>query len=100
MFVRCDGQLSGLDRKTPKGYEIMMNIDSLESLEYGRGVTNGYRDIMISEHKMQFDDYLDVYKFDGRKYQLKECFECRNMRGGVTGKMETKTVRVKCHQVL
>lgn len=87
-------------RKTTKGYQMIMDVSYLQSLEYRKGFTNGYRDVKISDRIIFGDNSLNLYKFDGKKYQLKECFERRNAGGGITGKMEPKTVRVKCHQVL
>ena len=38
-------------------------------------LTNGYRDISVDSWGGALDKYTTIYKFDGRRYQAKECLE-------------------------
>lgn len=37
--------------------------------------SNGFRDIMLRHNGSSYNDHLRLYRFDGYKYQLKQCFE-------------------------
>ncbi len=89
-----------LYRRTSSGYEMILDLDYISDIKLLKTFTNGYRDLKTAVHDSAFDDYLYLYKFDGNKYRVKECFErhYRNKQGGRDGSLLPKTIRVKCGQ--
>ena len=60
-------------RKAANGYELLLTIDSAINVVPKNIFTNGYRDIDIEAHFSALETYISTYKFDGQKYQLKDC---------------------------
>jgi len=61
--------------KSKKGYQLILDSKEAQVVETRRTLTNGYRDIVLAVTGGAFDSDLALYKFDGKQYQLKECFE-------------------------
>jgi hypothetical protein len=91
---------SWLYRRTASGYKMILDAGYILDMKLMKTFTNGYRDLKTVVHDSAFDQYLDLYKFDGKKYRATECFErhYRNRQGGFDGKLQPRTVRVKCDQ--
>ena len=62
-------------RKTANGYQLILDAGSINHIELKNTFTNSYRDLVTAMHGSAFDSGLAVYKFDGKRYQLKECFQ-------------------------
>jgi len=61
-------------RKTEEGYELLFEGRSAQPLSTGESLTDGYRDLVAEERTPDRRAHLRVHKWDGKKYQLKECF--------------------------
>lgn len=62
-----------LYRKTSDGWELLLTTD-VPILQL-KTSTNGYRDLSRHASVGATHEYTTIYKFDGRHYQAKECFE-------------------------
>lgn len=70
---------SWLYRKTDNGWELLLTTD-VPVLPL-KTSTHGYRDIAVHRFVGAVHEYKTIYKFDGRRYQPKECFEWENLKG-------------------
>jgi hypothetical protein len=50
-------------------------VGSIEKIEIKNQFTKSYRDLLARGHGGAMNHYLGTAKFDGKKYQIKECFE-------------------------
>lgn len=60
-------------RKTRGGYELLLAAEGVQTYKFRRAITGAYPDLQTTMHGSAFDGDLSVYKFDGRRYQLREC---------------------------
>jgi hypothetical protein len=67
-----------LYRKTGNGWELLLTTD-VPVLPL-KTSTHGYRDISVHSYVGAVHEYKTIYKFDGRRYQPKECFEWENLK--------------------
>jgi len=70
-------------------------------IEIGKTSTKGYLDIIVEGHSSAAETELHVYKFDGRGYDIKECFSKKfakvNSKTGRVTKLKTPiTTKIKC----
>jgi hypothetical protein len=56
-------------------YQIIFDAGSIEKIEAKNQITGSYRDLLIRSHSGAMNHFLGTAKFDGKKYQIKECFE-------------------------
>lgn len=82
-------------RKTESGYQELLNHDA-QLVRVRRTMTHGYRDVVYDMHGSAFESWLFVFKFDGKKYQLKECFDSSYL--GTHGRIKKRptVTRKKC----
>lgn len=71
-------------------------------IEIRKTKTNGYFDIAVEGHSSASETVLRIYKFDGSKYEDKECFSKQrsvyNPRTGETTELKTpKITKIKCN---
>jgi hypothetical protein len=88
-------------RKTKAGYQLLLDGGDIQDFELQKTFTNGYRDVMAASHGSAFDSGLELYKYDGKRYGLKACFERHynnreNSRGHLHVSKRPKITRVKC----
>jgi hypothetical protein len=62
-------------RKTEKGYEKILEADSVKQYNFRCPLGNGYCDVVTFTHDSAFDSSISVYRFDGDKYKIAECGE-------------------------
>jgi hypothetical protein len=80
-------------QKSERTYqEILFNEASFD-YEVQNKLTKGFKDIKIDQNSSggNHPSYIDVYKFNGKKYQVKECFAEE-----WTDKNKTRIIRQKC----
>ncbi|MGA9995446.1 MAG: hypothetical protein WBP93_08535 [Pyrinomonadaceae bacterium] len=89
---RCD---QWLYRQTASGYELLLGPLQVDGFDVKKSLTNGYFDIAIASPAGN-DYFVELYKYDGSRYQLRECEDCVYIgrRRGSTH----KCTRVKCPQ--
>ncbi len=82
-------------RKVGSDYQELLNHDA-HRVRVRPPSTNGYHDVVYEMHGSAFESWLFVYKFDGRKYQLQECFDSNYL--GPHGRMKKRptVTRRKC----
>lgn len=69
---------SWLYRKIGDRWELLLSTDvPILPLKTS---THGYRDISVHSFVGAVHEYKTIYKFDGRRYQPKECFEWENLK--------------------
>lgn len=74
---------------------------SAVGIEISKTPTKGYLDIIVEGHSSAAETELHVYKFDGSKYEVKECFSKKfavvNPRTGKATVLKTpKITKIKC----
>ncbi|HXU34704.1 MAG TPA: hypothetical protein VN851_29345 [Thermoanaerobaculia bacterium] len=62
-------------RKIAGGYELLLAAASINRIEVQKSSTLGYRDVMTAMHGSAWESSLTLYKFDGKRYRRKACFE-------------------------
>jgi len=60
-------------RRTPAGYERLLDAGNIQSLEPLATVSHGYRDVRAWRHGSAWDGGITLYKFDGRRYRYAKC---------------------------
>lgn len=89
---RCD---QWLYRQTGGGYELLLGPLQADGFDMKKTRTNGYSDIAIALPAGD-DFFVQLYKYDGRRYQMTECEACSYV-GRKRGSARThKCTRVKC----
>jgi hypothetical protein len=69
---RCD---QWLYRQTANGYELLLGPSQVDGFDVKKTRTDGYFDIAIA-FPMGNDFFVKLYKYDGTRYQLRECEDC------------------------
>ncbi len=82
-------------RKVGSDYQELLNHDA-QLVRVRPTVTHGYRDVVYDMHGSAFESWLFVYKFDGRKYQLRECFNSNYLGAHGRTKKRPTVTRRKC----
>jgi len=82
-------------RKTAYGYQLILEAGTINHIEFKKTFINGYRDLVAATHHSAFESGLAVYTFDGKKYQLKECFQ-RSYSSTDRRQQPPRIKRVKC----
>jgi len=87
--------------KTSADYQLLLDAGDIQDIEPQKTFTNGYRDVMAARHGSAFDSGLSLYKFDGKQYRLKACFErsyrnYEDRRGHLHVSKRPKIARVRC----
>lgn len=64
-------------RKKGKSYEIILEsaAGAVQTFRLERTKSNGYFDIKTTDHGDAWSGGIDIYKFDGAKYKVAECFD-------------------------
>jgi len=62
-------------RKTRAGYQLLLDAGDIQDFELQKTFTNEHRDVIAASHGSAFDSGLELYKYDGKRYRLKACFE-------------------------
>jgi hypothetical protein len=88
-------------RKTANGYQMILDAGFINHIELRKTFTNDYRDLVGAMHGSAFDSDLFVYKFDGKRYRLKECLQrhynsWEDRRGRFHVSKRPRITRVKC----
>ena len=87
-------------RRTTDGWVQLLHAYTVQTLEAQQTVTNGYRDIMTSAHSSATESVLELYKFDGRRYRLAECYdrkyEVMDEQGEIHELEQPQVTRVTC----
>jgi hypothetical protein len=60
-------------QKTSGGYRFLLEGNGF-GIKLLQTSTNGYRDLSTESHSSADETYLTIYKFDGNKYQEKDCY--------------------------
>jgi hypothetical protein len=66
--------VSWIYEKTPKGYRLLLDAGAISGFEVQKSVTNDYRDVIARGHASAWESGLALYKFDGTKYRLSNCY--------------------------
>jgi hypothetical protein len=86
-------------RKTGSGYQKLLEAEA-QVVRLRRTVTNGYHDVAFEVHGSAYQSGIMIYKFDGKQYQLKECFDrdysARDKRGRFYTRKRPTITRMKC----
>lgn len=64
-------------RRTSSGWELMVVVGSIQTIEMEWTVSHGYRDILVSQHGSAFDSEFRRYSYDGRRYRPVFCYDSR-----------------------
>ena len=87
-------------RKTARGYEMLLDADSVQTVKPQKTSTRGYRDIITSMHGSAWDSGLTLYKFDGRRYRRVACYQrtyrYRDRRGNFRELRRPRATPEKC----
>jgi hypothetical protein len=60
--------------KSKDGYRRLLETDMVQVFSVENTRSHGYRDIVTGAHGSAFDTDLTVLKFDGDRYQPRECW--------------------------
>ncbi|HST51735.1 MAG TPA: hypothetical protein VLJ61_06960 [Pyrinomonadaceae bacterium] len=86
-------------RKTRKGYQQLLN-DEAQVVKSRRTITHDYHDVVFEVHGSAYESEIRLYKFDGKQYQLKECFfrdySFLDKRGRFHTRRRPQITRMKC----
>ncbi len=78
--------------KSTDGYRRLLVTNMVQVFSVENTRSHGYRDIVTGAHGSAFDTDLTVFKFDGERYQPRECWSMSYPRtidsksGRITGK--------------
>jgi hypothetical protein len=61
--------------KSGNQYQIIFNAGSIEKVTVENQIAKGYRNLLIRSHAGAMNHFLGKARFDGKKYQIKECIE-------------------------
>jgi hypothetical protein len=63
--------------KKGNGYNILLDLKngSVQTFKLQKNKTNGYFDLETKDHGDAWSGGINIYKFDGEKYKLDECFD-------------------------
>lgn len=81
-------------RKTGDGYEPLLFTRGRELL-LEKTSTGGFRDLRSESGDTATTSYFDIYKYDGKKYQAKDCFK----REYSDANSKPKVSRVSCQDL-
>lgn len=82
-------------QKTKNGYRQVPFEESVISLKPLKTKTKGYFDIQIEGHSSAIESEMRIYKFDGSRYKISECFSKKYTIITNSGKViELKTPKV------
>src|SRR5258708_30771171 len=77
------------------GYQELVNHDAqLVSVE--ATMTNGYHDVVFNIHGSAYESRLLLYKFDGNKYRLAQCFTSNYLNANGRKQQRATVTRRKC----
>lgn len=82
-------------RKRNNGYELLLSAGAADEIHLLRTSTNGYLDLEVVDVSGN-DFYLTTYKFDGSRYQRKEC-KMMEYLGGPQVKPLFRTKNISCN---
>lgn len=60
-------------QKTPDGYQLLLD-DSAETFTIQKASTNGFSDIVVSNHDSAFESGLGLYQYKDGKYREAACY--------------------------
>ena len=61
-------------KKTQNKYRLLLDAGAISGFEVQKSVTKGYRDVIARGHSSAWESVLALYKFDGKKYRLSQCY--------------------------
>jgi hypothetical protein len=63
--------------KKGNGYNILLDLKSgsVQTFKLQKNKTNGYFDLETKDHGDAWSGGINIYKFDGKKYKVAECFD-------------------------
>lgn len=83
-------------------HKTLLYTDMVQEFHFKGTRTNGYRDLVTSTHGSAFDSELRVFRFDGTRYALKECYDqsyiWRDKQGNPHTMRNPKTTPEPCPQ--
>ena len=62
-------------QKTPTGFRDLLDDFGVHDFHFKSTRTMGYPDLVTSAHSAPFDFKLNVFRFDGTRYELRECWD-------------------------
>jgi len=65
----------GIYRRGKGGYEELLDAGITQTYHFLSSRSHGYRDLVTTMHGSAYDSVVFLFRFDGRRYRLRECYD-------------------------
>jgi hypothetical protein len=62
-------------RRGGSGYHELLEAEGVHRYHFLSSRSHGYRDLVASMHGSAYDSTVFLFRFDGKRYRLRECYE-------------------------
>lgn len=62
-------------QKTSTGYRLLLRVENAQSIVPQEKTSKGFRDIEVLQHQSAFRYFIRTFRYDGKRYRLRECFD-------------------------